>query len=140
MILILLYFIEWMFIGGKRIKADLDNNYKERLVEKYSIQGVSYDDIVSFEYISFNRDGAYVLKLKKNSSVEKIINNNPHIQTTEKLKRFVLLYPNKKYIPHRIEEICCFYDNDYYYLSVSKGGSDFVWGIRDLFENENNKR
>ena len=85
-VLLLLYFIGWLFIGGKRIKADLNNDYKERLIEKYSIEGITYDDIISFEYISFNRDSAYVLKLRKDDTVEKIINNNQHIQRKEKLE------------------------------------------------------
>ena len=132
-VLLLLYFIGWLFIGGKRIKADLNNDYKERLIEKYSIEGITYDDIISFEYISFNRDSAYVLKLRKDDTVGKIINNNQHIQRKEKLKPFGFPYPNERFIPHHTEEICCFYDEKYYYLSVSSGGSDFVWGIRDLF-------
>lgn len=129
----LIYLIGWNFIGSRKIKLSINESQKQQIAEKYGFTQMLSDDIVSFQEISYNRKYVNVLILSKNEQTEKIIKSNSHIQKTEKLKLFAFPYPNARYIPHQVKECCCFFDKNYYYLSVFTKGSDYNRGINDLF-------
>ncbi len=136
---IIIYFIGWFLFGGKRISIDLNLETKQELINKYEINGVENEYIVSFEYITYLQKRAYVLKIQKNDEVKKILELNKHIDKFEEIDKISIPYPNVKYIPHGAS-VCCYYDNNYYYLSVYYGGSDYNKNINNYFwELYNNK-
>ncbi len=132
-IMILLYFIGWYFLGGKKITINLNSEIKNEIITKYEINGIDINDVISFEHVIYLQKKVNILKINKNEINKKILNSNPHIEKTEKLNIFGFPYPNSKLIPYGIKECCCFYDDNYYYLSVYYGGTNYNNTINDLF-------
>lgn len=129
---IIIYFIGWFLFGGKRISIDLNFETKQELINKYEINGVENEYIVSFEYVTYLQKRACVLKIQKNDEVKKILELNKHIEKIEEIDKISIPYPNVKYIPHGAS-VCCYYDNNYYYLSVYYGGNDYNKNINNYF-------
>lgn len=129
---IIIYFIGWFLFGGKRISIDLNFETKQELINKYEINGVENEYIVSFEYVTYLQKRACVLKIQKNDEVKEILELNKHIEKIEEIDKISIPYPNVKYIPHGAS-VCCYYDDNYYYLSVYYGGNDYNKNINKYF-------
>ena len=137
-VLVLLYLVGWYLFGGKRTAIPMNSITKDRLINTYELTGIKAEHIVSFEHITYLRNRANVLKIKKNQEVEEILKSNTHIQEFKQLKRIAFPYPNIKYMPYGVTECCCFFDDDYYYLSVNYGGTEYNNNINNLFWEMNN--
>ncbi len=132
-IFVFFYLTGWYFIGGKKYSITPDDSMKSILIELYDINGLDKKDIISFKHISYMRRYANVLVLNRNNKTETVIKENSHIQKIKKLNVVSLPYPNKKYIPYRVKECCCFYDSKYYYISAYGFGSKYNRTINDYF-------
>lgn len=132
-VLVLFYLIGWYLFGGKRMPITMNSITKERLINTYELTGIKSEYIVSFEHITYLKNRANVLIIKKSKEVEEILKSNTHIQEFRQLKRVTFPYPNVKYMPYGVTECCCFFDDDYYYLSVNYGGTEYNDNINDFF-------
>lgn len=130
-VLVVPYSIGW-FLSSNKKKVKLNQEIKNELIIKYDLEGISTEDIVSFEHINYIRHRANVLKIKKSDENKSILEKNKNIEKFEKLKMFSTLYPYEKYIPHK-SNVCCYYDENNYYVSACYGGSEYCESINNYF-------
>lgn len=129
--LIVVYSIGW-FLSSDKKTVKLNQEIKNELIIKYDLEGISTEDIVSFEHIKYTRRRANVLKIKKSEENKKILEKNKNIEKFEKLKMFSTIYPYDKYISYK-SPVCCYYDEKNYYVSVYYGGSEYCKLINNYF-------
>lgn len=130
-VLVVPYSIGW-FLSSDKKTVKLNQEIKNNLIIKYDLEGISTEDIVSFEHIKYTRRRANVLKIKKSEENKIILEKNKNIEKFEKLKMFSTLYPYEKYIPHK-SLVCCYYDENNYYVSAYYGKSEYCKLINNYF-------
>lgn len=124
------YSIVW-FLSSEKKEVELDQKIKNELIINFDLDGISTEDIISFEHIRYMQGRANVLKIRKSEENKLILEQNKNIEEIEKLKMFSI-YPNQKYIPYN-SPVCCYYDEKNYYVSVYYGGSEYCKLINNYF-------
>lgn len=127
---VVLYSIVWFLSSDKKV-VKLDQEIKNELIINYDLEGISTEDIVSFEHIKYMQRRANILIIRKSEENKIILEQNKNIEEIEKLKMFSI-YPNQKYIPYN-SLVCCYYDDKNYYVSVYYGGSEYCKLINNYF-------
>lgn len=130
---VLLYIIGMIIFGGKNLSTDMTSIEKNEVITEYELYGLNAKDVISFQHITYLQKRVNVLKIERNEINKKIISSNPHVEKIEEISKFGFPFPNCRFIPSGIRECYCFYDDNYYYLSVYYGGTEFNKTINDLF-------
>lgn len=128
---VLLYLIGMYFLGGKNYSINLNSTKINEIITAYDITEIDSDDIISFEHKTYLQYRVNILKIERNDKNEELIKNNSHFGNTKELSAFGFPFPNCRFISENINE--CFYDEDYLYLSVYYGGTEYHNKINVLF-------